>query len=108
MARFFQRYDVLVTPTLAVPPPAIGALDHSRESFLDYRLGPTGVFAASPFAAAFNASGGPAASLPLAMHEGLPIGVHLATAFGEDAVLMSLCAQVERAAPWGDRRPPWS
>lgn len=107
MARFFERFDVLVTPTLAVPPPPIGALDHSRESYEDYRLGPTGVFRASPFCAAFNASGQPAASLPLAMHEGLPIGVHLAARFGEDDVLMSLCGAIERAAPWHERRPPF-
>ena len=108
MAAFFERFDVLLTPTLAVPPPRIGALDHSRPDYVDFRLGPTGVFAASPFAAAFNASGQPAASLPLAMHEGLPVGVHLAGRFGEDDVLMSLCAQVERAASWHDRRPRWT
>ena len=106
MAAFFVDHDVLLTPTLAVPPPPVGALDHSRADYWDYRLGPTGVFAASPFCAAFNASGQPAASLPLGMDEGLPIGVHLAGPFGRDDLLMRLCGQVERAAPWHGRRPP--
>ena len=106
MARFFVDYDLLVTPTLAVPPPPIGALDHSRPDYLDYRMGATGVFAASPYCAAFNASGQPAASVPLGMSDDLPVGVHLAASFGADATLIGVCAQLERAAPWGARRPP--
>ena len=70
-----------------------------------YRTGPQGIFAYSPFCAVFNASGQPAASVPLAMStEGLPIGLHLAAAFGEDEALISLCAELEHAAPWARRR----
>ena len=48
-----------------------------------------------------------AASLPLGWSsDGLPIGVHLAAAYGEDELLISLCAEVERAAPWAERRAP--
>ncbi|NNL72804.1 MAG: amidase, partial [Silicimonas sp.] len=58
-------------------------------------------------AAAFNATGQPAMSVPLCWSEdGLPIGIHLAARFGADEVLMSLAADLERARPWFSRRPP--
>ena len=108
MAAFLSRHDVLLSPTLAEPPARIGRFSHDREDYVDYRTGPGGVFAYSPFCAPFNASGQPAVSLPLAMHEDLPVGVQLAMAMGRDETLVSLAAQIERAAPWGHRRPPIS
>ena len=107
LAHFFDIYDVLVTATLAEPPARVGRFKPDNEDFLDYRLGPTGILPYSPFTAAFNASGQPAVSLPLHWTaEGLPVGVHLAAAFGEDELLMSLSAEIERASPWFDKRPP--
>lgn len=107
MAAFFEDYDMLLTATLAEPPAVIGRFDHSAEDYVDYRMGPGRVFDYSPFAAAFNASGQPAASLPLHWTgDGLPVGVHLAAAFGQDELLMGLCARIEEAKPWFDRRPP--
>ncbi|WP_420403271.1 amidase [Nisaea sp.] len=107
MAGFLDRYDLLVSPTLAEPPAKVGRFSHDRESYLDYRLGPDGVFAYSPYTACFNASGQPAVSLPLAWSGGgLPIGVHIAAPFGADELLMSVCAELERAAPWFGKRPP--
>ncbi len=98
--------DVILCATLAEPPALVGRFDHSREDYLDYRLDTDGIFAYSPFTAIFNASGQPAASLPLGWSdEGLPIGVHLACAFGRDEMLMSLCAQIETASPWFHKRP---
>lgn len=108
MAGWFAAggWDILVTATLAEPPALIGRFDHRTEDYLAYRTGPQGVFAYSPFCAAFNASGQPAASLPLARSAaGLPIGVHLAAPFGHDEELIALCAQVEAAHPW-PLRPP--
>jgi amidase/6-aminohexanoate-cyclic-dimer hydrolase len=107
MAAFFQRYDIFLTPTLAEPPARIGRFAHGTEDYVDYRMGPGRVFAYSPFTAAFNASGQPAASLPLHWTaDGLPVGIHLAAPFGEDEKLMGLCARLEEARPWFDRRPP--
>lgn len=106
VAAFFEPFDMLLTATLAEPPCKIGRLDHNRDDFVEYRIGKGGVFEYSPFTAAFNATGQPAVSLPLHMsRDGLPVGMHLAGRFGEDDVLMSLCAQLEQAAPWADRRP---
>ncbi|HLQ18161.1 MAG TPA: amidase, partial [Tabrizicola sp.] len=60
-----------------------------------------------PFCAVFNASGQPAASLPTGWSsQGLPIGVHLAAAFGADELLIALCAEIERAVPWVGKRAP--
>ncbi|TKA96243.1 amidase [Cereibacter changlensis] len=109
MARFFDPErgpDILLSATLAEPPAKVGRFSHDTEDYVAFRTGPEGVFAYSPFCAVFNASGQPAASVPLGMSAGgLPIGIHLATRFGEDELLIALCAEIERAAPWSHRRP---
>lgn len=105
MARQFLDFDVLLTSTLAEPPARIGRFKPDNEDFLDYRMGPNGVFAYSPYTAAFNASGQPAISLPLHWtQEDLPVGLHFAAAFGNDLLLMSLAGQLERAAPWREKQ----
>lgn len=107
MAAFFTRYDILLTSTLAEPPAEIGRFSHATEDYVDYRMGPGRVFDYSPYTAAFNASGQPAASVPLHWTaDGLPVGVHLAAAFGKDEMLLGLCARLEEALPWFHRRPP--
>ena len=108
MARLFDEGpDILLSATLAEPPAKVGRFSHATEDYVAYRTGPKGIFAYSPFCAIFNASGQPAASLPLGWsREGLPIGVHLAAAFGADELLIALCSEVERAAPWIGKRAP--
>ncbi len=105
MARHLSGIDVLVTPTLAEPPARVGRFKPDNEDFLAYRTGPQGVFAYSPFTAAFNASGQPAVSLPLHWtDDDLPVGVHFAASFGDDEVLMGLAAQLEEAMPWAEKQ----
>ncbi len=106
MAGFFDAGpDILLSATLAEPPAKVGRFSHDTTDYVGYRTGPEGIFAYSPFCAVFNASGQPAASLPLGWsRDGLPIGIHLAAAFGQDETLIALCAEVERAAPWGAKR----
>jgi amidase len=106
MGSVFNDYDIVLSATLAEPPAQVGRFTHARDDYQNYRVGPGGVFEYSPFCAAFNASGQPAATVP--MHwsdEGLPIGVHLAAPFGGDATLIALCAELEQAAPWAHRKP---
>ena len=106
MARFLAGYDALLTPTLAEPPAKVGRFKPVSRDFLDFRLGPTGVLPYSPFVALFNATGQPAISLPMLWTpEGLPVGVHFAAKFGEDALLLKLAAELEHAQPWFDKRP---
>ena len=108
MARYFATGpDILLSATLAEPPAKVGRFAHTTEDYVNYRIGPNGIFAYSPFCAIFNASGQPAASLPLAMsRNGLPIGIHLAAPFGNDEELIALCAEIERSQPWAAQRPP--
>ena len=88
-------FDVLVTPTVNGPPPALGSLDD----------GPA-VSRWMPYGAQFNVTGQPALSLPLHTHPGgLPLGLQLVAAYGREDVLLRLGGQLERALPWADRRP---
>jgi amidase len=102
VGRFFEGFDVLLTPTQAALPPPIGALrlDGDADEVLD-RL-----FAFAPFTALFNLTGGPAMSVPLHADRGLPIGVQFGARVGDEATLFRLAGQLEQAAPWADRRPP--
>ena len=105
MATLFEDFDVLVTPTLAEPPALIGRFKPDNSDFMDYRNGPDGVFAYSPYTAAFNASGQPAMSLPLHWtSDELPVGVHFASAYGNDEMLISLAAECETSMPWHDKQ----
>ncbi len=105
MERHFQDFDILITPTLGEPPAEVGRFKPDNDDFVDYRMGPGGVFDYSPFTAAFNASGQPAVSLPLHWSaDGLPVGVHLAAAFGQDELLTSLSARLEEAMPWNQHQ----
>jgi amidase/6-aminohexanoate-cyclic-dimer hydrolase len=107
MAAAFADIDVLLSATLAEPPAEVGRFTHERPDYEAYRIGEGGVFPYSPFCAAFNASGQPAASVPLHWNDAnLPIGIHLAAPFGQDATLISLCAELEQALPWAHRKPP--
>ncbi len=108
LAGFFERHDLLVTATLAEPPAEIGRFAPDDEDFLAHRLGPKGILPYSPFTPVFNASGQPAMSVPLHWNAaGLPIGVHVAGRFGADQTLLALAAELETAAPWFDRLPPF-
>ena len=107
MAAAFSDYDIILSATLADLPAKVGRFAHTTTDYIDYRTGPKGIFAYSPFCAIFNASGQPAASLPLAMSkDGLPIGIHLAAPYGSDEELIALCAELELAQPWAALRPP--
>lgn len=99
MGRFFQQYDLLVTPTMADT--AFG-LDRSLPQY-----GPT--LAWSPFTYPFNLTGEPAISVPCGWStDGLPIGLQIVgPRFAEGRVLRAAAA-FEAAQPWADRRPPVS
>jgi amidase len=106
IAQFFETHDILITATLAEPPARIGRFAMNNPDFLDYRLGPKGIIHYSPFTSIFNMTGQPAASVPLHWSkEGLPIGVHFAARFGDEASLLKLGAQLEQARPWFGKRP---
>ena len=97
-------WDLLLTPTLAEPPPPIA-------DFVDVPGDPTAPMRRAgqwvAFTPAFNMSGQPAISLPLHWNaDGLPIGVQLVAAYGREDVLLRVAAQLEQSNPWSDRHPP--
>lgn len=97
-------FDLLLTPTLAEPPPLLGQFESAPDNPL------AGLFRAAalvPFTPEFNVTGQPAISLPLHWSsDGLPIGVQLVAAYGREDLLIRISAQLEQASPWADRRPP--
>jgi amidase len=98
LAAVHQRFDVLLTPTLAEPPAELGRFAMHNPDFIDYRLGPQGLWRYTPFCPLANATGAPAISLPAALSRaGLPIGAMLQAAHGQDALLLRLAAQWESA-----------
>jgi amidase len=104
MAAFHGNCDVLITSTLGKPAIRIGEL-HGQP--LDQQGYARRLFAFMPNTQAFNLTGQPAASLPLAMSAGgLPIGVQFSARQADEAVLFRLAAQLEQAQPWAARRPP--
>jgi amidase len=99
-----QAFDLLLTPTIATPPPPLGALVPVRDrpdEVLDRVVGTI------QFTPQFNITGQPAISLPLYWNvEGLPIGIQLVAPFGGEGILLQIAARLEEARPWSDRRPP--
>jgi amidase len=104
ITRFFERFDVMLTPTMMMPPPKLGYLSASKESIMEMVPRLTG-FTFFTFIA--NGAGLPSASLPLHWNaEGFPIGVLTSAAAGREELLFSLAAQVEAVRPWATRIPP--
>jgi amidase len=125
-AAFMERYDVILTPTLAGPAVRIGELALKRSEVFQIgvlnRLRSPGLIRKAardisarmfdwlPATAIFNLTGQPAMSVPLHWtHDGLPLGVQFAARIDDESTLFALAGQLERAQPWRDRRPPvWS
>jgi amidase len=104
IARFFQRFDVFLTPTMSMPPLAIGTMLSTRDDpwYAMEVSAPTVRYAG----VVANLSGNPAMSVPLHWNdEGMPIGVHFLARFGDEATLFRLAAQLEDAQPWAHRLP---
>lgn len=100
----WQGFDVLVTPTLALPPVPIGWHDPDEGEPALQMLRKAAAFV--PFTPPFNATGQPGISLPLHhSDEGLPIGVQLVGPPEGEELLLSLGGQLEQARPWAERRP---
>jgi amidase len=101
---FASGFDLLLTPTLAEPPPMLGEMSADPENPLQPILRAATV---TPFTPVFNATGQPAVSVPLSWNaEGLPIGIQLAAPYGREDILIRISSQLEEARPWKDRRPP--
>jgi len=104
LCTWWDRFDLLLTPTMATPPILLGELASTAE---DPLAGMAKAHSSIAFTSPFNASGQPAVSVPLAMNDaGLPIGVQLVAGQWREDVLFRLGGQLESARPWAGRRPP--
>lgn len=96
-------YDVVLTPTLASVPLPVGAIRDDDDPARDFENQKR----FTPYTSPWNITGMPAVSLPTHVSAGgLPVGVMLAARPAEEALLLSVAAQVESAQPWVDRHPP--
>ena len=103
---FFQKYDILLTPTTAQPPLQLGTLNANAPDLDTLQWMEQG-YAFAPFTSLFNITGQPAVSLPLGTNgENLPIGMHFAGRFSGETTLFRLARQLEEARPWHEKKPP--
>ncbi len=109
LARWWQPedgstgFDILVTPTIAEPPPRLGEFVSTLENPLG---GARRSATLMPFTVPFNVTGQPAISLPLHWNgAGLPIGIQLVAAYGREDILFRLASQLEQAKPWAAQWP---
>jgi aspartyl-tRNA(Asn)/glutamyl-tRNA(Gln) amidotransferase subunit A len=101
MWRFMRKYDLLLTPTLAVPP------------FELQIQGPTQIegrtvepFAWLAFTFPFNMTGQPAATIPAGFtRDGLPVGLQIIGPHLGDAAVLQASTAFEAAAPWAHKWP---
>lgn len=101
--RFFERYDILLTPTMPHRPQPLHHLDMRSGNLDDYY---DKLYHNNTFTTVCNCTGIPAASMPLAWSDGLPLGIQAAAALGQEMCLLQLAAQLEQSRPWAEHRPP--
>jgi len=102
IGRVFRDIDVLIVPTSAAPPLAIGAAE-GLSSWATQRL----ISAACPYAWPWNVLGWPGVSVPAGFSaDGLPFGVQLLGPANSESMLLMLAAQLERVERWYEHTPP--
>jgi aspartyl-tRNA(Asn)/glutamyl-tRNA(Gln) amidotransferase subunit A len=100
--RFFERHDLLLTPTIATPPFKVG-LDNPTE-IAGRAVEP---YDWIPFTYPFNLTGNPAASVPCGYtRDGLPLGLQIVGRRFDDVTVLRAAAGYEKIAPWADKKPP--
>ncbi|MFC1864304.1 amidase [Chloroflexota bacterium] len=99
---FFEQYDLLLTPTVAVPPLELGKI--TLREIDGVKVSPLGWM---PFTYPFNITGQPAASVPCGWtDDGLPVGLQIVGRRFDDVTVLRAAAAFEQASPWIGRRPP--
>ncbi|MDH4559017.1 amidase [Pseudomonas sp. BN417] len=97
MERYMQGFDLLLTPTLTQLPVTLGTLS-MNDDFRSFRLKGARY---TMFLAIINASGQPAANVPLYWNQqGIPVGIQLVGRFGDEDTILRASAELERSSPW--------
>ena len=102
---FLSKYDLILTPTTAVPAQMLGVLrlDQPYQSYAAEAMN------SSAFTSLFNISGHPAMSVPLHWTvDNIPVGSQFVAPFGGEGRLLRLAAQLEQTLPWAHRVPDLS
>ena len=100
--RFFEKYDLLLTPTIATRPFKVG-VDNPTE----IAGKPVERYDWIPFTFPFNMTGNPGASVPCGFtSDGLPIGLQIVGRRFADALVLRASAAFETAQPWAHAKPP--
>ena len=100
----FEHFDVYLTPVMSTPAPRIDWLDPNMEDTREFDKRQAATYGTTPPA---NFTGQPSLSLPLwQADDGLPVGMMFTGRFADEATLYRLAGQLEKEAPWRDRRPP--
>jgi amidase len=97
-ATLFERYDVVLSPTVGQATPPLGHLDMG----LSFDVVFPRVVEWVGYTPLANATGAPAISLPLALDadKRLPVGMMFSAAHGKDGLLLQLAVEIEEARPW--------
>jgi len=105
-ARLPGGADVLVCPTVAIPPPPVGSILAAAHAAAGTGAPALEVLAMAVFTVPWNVAGVPAISLPTHLDvDGLPIGVRLVGTLGSESTLLELAGQLEEVFRWPVRRP---
>ena len=106
MTDLFEDYDLLLSPTLALPALPVGEFP---EEIAGRPVYPHRYFSFHPFTYPINAIGHAAASIPAGFSsDGLPIGLQIVGRKGGEETVLAASAAFERARPWVQHRPPVS
>ena len=94
-------YDALIAPTLTRPAVRLGTLPSNPETGADE------IYGWIAFTFPFNSTGQPAVSIPNGFSKsGLPLALQIVGRPGDEAGVIALAAEFERARPWKDKHPP--
>ena len=106
LGAFYENYDVLLTPVMTADTPSLGSPfnlvqdNQSLDEWFEHAL------QLIPITPLNNFTGTPAMSLPLCEDStGMPLGAHFMAPIGREDRLFNLAGQLEKIAPWADKRP---